>query len=75
MQLSQETYERLKEEIESKVMGATNSEAEYHALLVLIAEDIKMETVYHLHQAIEEGQRDIWYAVQEEEYRRSNFAV
>ena len=39
------------------------------------AEDIKMETVYHLHQAIEEGQRDIWYAVQEEEYRRSNFAV
>ena len=40
MQLSQETYERLKEEIESKVMGATNSEAEYHAMLVLIAEDI-----------------------------------
>ena len=31
------------------------------------AEDIKMETVYHLDEALEEGQRDIWldHAIEE----------
>tara|TARA_Y100000004_G_scaffold81123_1_gene91137 strand:- start:444 stop:716 length:273 start_codon:yes stop_codon:yes gene_type:complete len=37
-----------------------------------VAEDIKIETVYELHQAIEEGQRDIWLD-HAREVHKSNF--
>lgn len=36
------------------------------------AEAIKELTVYELHQAIEEGQREIWIQHQEEEYKRNH---